>query len=275
MRRLSRQEVVSLLRDAGIEAKRSLSQNFLVDPEIVEAIVDEAGVKEGDWVLEIGPGPGTLTRGLLAKGAHVVGVEIDKRFEPILPQSDQFHLFFDDFTQFPLEKLDQFSEMFKVVANIPYHITAPIMKKLAVHSALFSDVYLMVEDVVGENLVLGHEGKKYNAFDAMVGFLFTSTKVLDVPPEHFVPPPRANSQVIHLAKHPVNEAQVIPFFHFLDQAFAGRRKMLRGNLREFGGARNVEAKLEELALKPTSRAQDLTPHQLFALFVALSGKSAK
>lgn len=220
-------ELIPFLKNLETRPKKSLSQNFLIDPNIVRKIIDTADIEPNDAVLEIGPGPGFLTQELLKKGAHVYAVEMDDTLAEQLSrfQNGRLHVFAADFLKFPLETLPK---NIKVVANLPYHITTPILEKLFEHS--FSSITIMVQKEVADRMAAASGTKTFGSLSLFVQFYATIHSSFTVPPTCFYPQPKVDSTVIRLDAKTPPSIPAIPFFHLVHKAFQQRRKMLTSSL---------------------------------------------
>ncbi|HSX25770.1 MAG TPA: 16S rRNA (adenine(1518)-N(6)/adenine(1519)-N(6))-dimethyltransferase RsmA [Chlamydiales bacterium] len=203
----------------------------MIDPNIVRKIVDMAEIRPGDTVLEIGPGPGALTAELLSAGAHVLAIEMDRTFarELIrLQTSDQrLRVVEADFLKFPLEHL---RSPLKVVANLPYHITAPILGKICQASKLFSSMTLMVQKEVGERIVASCGCKDYSPLTVFIQFYTRIRRLISVPASCFYPRPKVDSSVIRFDFQPPPPVDATAFFSLVKKAFQQRRKMVTTSL---------------------------------------------
>lgn len=249
-------ELIPFLKSVETRPKKGLSQNFLVDAKIVEKIVNLAEVKPGDIVLEIGPGPGALTKALLERGARLFAVEMDPVFAKELErfQNGQLQVFLADFLKFPIERLPK---NFKVVANLPYHITTPILEKLFASS--FSSITIMVQKEVAERMK-AQEGSK--VFGSLSLFVQYYTKVLssfDVPPTCFYPQPNVDSTVIRLDAAPLPDIEPEFFFSLVHKAFQQRRKMITSSLSL--PKEQIRGALEEVKARIDARPETLSFNQ--------------
>ena len=226
-RRLS--ELTPFLREHGLIPKKSLSQNFLIDANIVKKIVKTANLHPEDAVLEIGPGPGGLTKTLLEAGAKVVAIELDGRYASLLPQTLQHNnltVIHMDFLKFIP------SSPMTVIANIPYHITSPIIARLAEYSHLFPKIFLTVQKDMAERILAKKGSKQNNAFAIFVDFFFTPTIVFTIGKDCFYPKPKVNSALLSLIpkkEHLLSNPK--PFFAFVRLLFQQKRKMIRSTLK--------------------------------------------
>ncbi|SHH30292.1 16S rRNA (adenine(1518)-N(6)/adenine(1519)-N(6))-dimethyltransferase RsmA [Thermosipho atlanticus] len=246
-----------LLKQYGIKLKKNLGQNFLSNTEIARQIVEVANVKADDVILEIGPGAGTLTEELLKTGAKVVGVEIDKRLKPLLERLNEFENFtlvFEDFLKFDISTLPKH---FRVVSNIPYSITGPILKKLLFSD--FSDAYLMVQKEVGERLLAPIGDSNRSFLTVVVQTFCTVEKVLTVSKGNFVPNPKVDSVVLHISKNTevYEKYDIKIFWDFVSKCFGQKRKTLYNNLKTFVNNLDDLKKKYDLTLRPEQVSKEM------------------
>jgi 16S rRNA (adenine1518-N6/adenine1519-N6)-dimethyltransferase len=252
-------QLKQFLDTLGIKPKKSLSQNFLVDGNIVQKIIKEAAIEIHQPVLEIGPGPGALTEALISAGANVYAVEKDPLYAQALARFPTVQTFNQDIREFDFEILPLHS---KVVANLPYHLTAPILGLLAPRNDLFSTLTLMVQEEVARRMTANPGSKEFGPLTVFIFFYTTPRYAFKVSRHCFYPQPKVDSAIVHLQlKKPPLEA-TDAFFAFVRKAFQQRRKMLKSSL----GA-EVGVLLEALNLNPQARPEDLSVDQFVALFM--------
>jgi len=217
-------ELIPFLKSIQASPKKSLSQNFLIDPNIIQKIVELAEVGPEDPVLEIGPGPGALTKKLLEKGASVTAVELDRAFAQSLQrlQNGKLSIFENDFLKFPM---DTMAADIKVVANLPYHITTPILEKL--FASPFSSITIMVQKEVGVRMMANPGTKDFGSLSLFVQFYSKVHSAFNVPASCFYPKPKVDSTVIRLDATPIPDTNP---FHIIHPAFQQRRKMITSSL---------------------------------------------
>lgn len=249
----------------GFRFTKSLGQNFLVDMNIVEDIIRGAEISKEDHVIEIGPGVGTLTRGLLEAAGKVTAIELDKKLIPILEEElkdfDNFVLINDDATKVDLQQLAD-GESIKLVANLPYYLTTPIITKILNDKTDFHSLTIMIQKEVAERMNAGPGTKDYGALSVLVQYYCDSKIVRSVPPESFVPRPKVDSTVIRLTKLTKPRAEVtdeVLFFKIVRQAFNMRRKTLVNNLKAMGYSRElIEKFLDKADIDMKARGETLT-----------------
>ena len=250
----------------GRRPNRKLSQNFLIDENIAAKIVHLAEIKPKDKVLEIGPGPGALTSFLLAKGAEVLAIEKDPLLAQALCrfQTIDHRLFSQcaDFLNFDLSRLES---KYKLVANLPYHITTPILEKILEWNHLFSSITVMVQEELAKRI----QSPPLYYVSASTIFIQCFTRVhssFKVPSSAFFPQPKVQSTVIRfdICPHCIQEPK--QFFQFVKQAFQQKRKMLRTSLSIFYPIDIVEDALKTLGIKENARPETLTPDQWMRLY---------
>jgi 16S rRNA (adenine1518-N6/adenine1519-N6)-dimethyltransferase len=226
--------VKKAMGEHGLHFQKSLGQNFLTDTDILEQIVASAELDRDTCVLEIGPGAGTLTREIAREAHKVVAVEIDKNLIPLLTENtaefDNVKIINNDILKLDLKAL--FAEEFegkkvKVVANLPYYITTPIIMKLLEEKPGEESIVIMIQKEVAERLTANAGTKAYGAITPAVNYYSAPSFVCYVPPESFVPPPKVWSAVIRLDvldKPPVEVLDETHFFKLIKAAFGQRRK---------------------------------------------------
>ncbi len=229
-----KQAVRRQLAGEGLRPKKSLGQNFLTDETVLENIVAAADVTSESCVLEIGPGMGALTRELAKAAGHVAAVEIDTSILPVLEQNicefSNVTVVNQDILKADLAAL--FADLFgtrsvKVIANLPYYITTPIIMKLLEEDLPITSIVIMIQREVARRLAAAPGTKDYGAITPVVQYKAEVTPICDVPPEAFEPAPKVWSSVIRLDLRqtpPVSVTDEAHFFHVIRAAFAQRRK---------------------------------------------------
>lgn len=273
-------ELRLFLNQLGIFPKKGLSQNFLIDGNIIRKIVKSADVHAQDLVLEIGPGPGCLTQALLDEGAHVVAVEKDailaealKRFQT---SSSQLKVFCQDILTFPLQNeipnLLQNGQKAKVIANLPYHLTTPILTQLCPLNNLFSSLTLMMQDEVARRLTAQPGTPEYSSLTVFLHFYTYPQYAFSVSSFCFYPKPRVNSAVVHLKlrEPPLPKESINAFFQLTRTAFEHRRKMLRASLKHLFSPHAIEEALQAIGQNPLARPEMLSLEQFLKLYSLLN-----
>jgi 16S rRNA (adenine1518-N6/adenine1519-N6)-dimethyltransferase len=258
----------------GLAARKSLGQHFLFDLNLTRRIARAAGPLDAATVIEIGPGPGGLTRALLLEGARrVVAIERDRRcLEALAPLVEAAHgrltliegdaLLIDEQTLGPAPRL--------IVANLPYNIATPLLIKWLDRIATFAGLTFMVQAEVAARIVAKPGTGDYGRLGVRVGWVAEATRLFDVSPRAFVPPPRVTSTVVRLVPRtrPLCEAEPKFFEAVVAAAFGQRRKMLRQALRPLGV--DTAALLAAAGVAPTARAEIIEIEQFCALSRALA-----
>lgn len=244
---------------------KSLGQNFLVDQNIVRDIVKGAEVSKEDYVIEIGPGVGTLTRELLKEAASVTAIELDDKLLPILKEElkeyENFHLIHGDATKVQLDAVYPGKEI-KLVANLPYYVTTPIITKILNDKVAFSSLTIMIQKEVAERMDAVPGTKDYGSLSVLVQYYCDTKIVRSVPPEAFMPRPKVDSTVIRLTKLEKPRAHVEDealFFKIVRMVFTMRRKTLSNNLKSLGYTREfIEEVLEAAGIDLKARGETLS-----------------
>lgn len=271
-------ELHQFLESLGKSPKKGLSQNFLIDGNILKKIVQAAQVLPGDVVLEIGPGPGALTQALLDAGARVVAVEKDSVFAEALKRlntpDDRLHVVSDDILLTPIQELLkpylQPAQKAKVIANLPYHLTSAIVTKLIEMHAVLSLLVLMVQEEVAQRFVALPCTKAYGSLTLFLQYHSHPSYGFSVSNKCFYPPPSVQSAVVLLKLHqPYVVSNSERFFTCTRTAFAHRRKMLRGSLRELYAPEKIMSCLTQIGKDPLARPETLSLPEFIQLFELL------
>ncbi|WP_431299686.1 16S rRNA (adenine(1518)-N(6)/adenine(1519)-N(6))-dimethyltransferase RsmA [Tabrizicola sp. BL-A-41-H6] len=261
-----------VIRTHDLVAKRQLGQNFLLDLNLTAKIARSAGDLSGCDVLEVGPGPGGLTRGLLAEGARrVLAVEKDARCMPALQEiasayPGRLEVVLGDALE--VDVLAHLTPPIKVVANLPYNVgTELLIRWLSppVWPPYWSSLTLMFQKEVAERIVAKPKGDHYGRLALLAQWRCNAAIVMTLPPEAFTPAPKVHSAVVHLTALP--EPRFPCDFSVLQRitamAFNQRRKMLRSSLKGMGPG--IETMLESVGIPPTARAEEIGLEQFCAL----------
>ena len=257
-----------------IRANKSLGQNFLIEDNVVNEIVEGSNVNKEDLIIEIGPGLGTLTEFLLEKAQKVICIELDERMINILNDRfklyDNFEIINKDVLKVDLQQLIKHEKEnskiknVKVVANLPYYITTPIIMKLLEEQLDLESITVMVQKEVGDRLIAIPGDKETGAITYTVYYYAESQKILEVPNNSFIPEPEVTSEVIKLnirKKEPVEVRDKKLMFKIIKNAFMQRRKTLVNaltNLKIFLNKEEGIKILKEIGLNENIRAEKLT-----------------
>lgn len=266
-----------ILKAFNLHVSHRLGQNFLISPAVVRAVVEAAEIAPGDRVLEIGPGIGTLTQGLLEAGAEVTAVELDKKLPAVLAETlkGYEHL---NVVQGDILKTDIAALMggapFKVAANLPYYITTPILLSLLEQKLPITRIVTMVQKEVAERMTAPPGGRDYGALSVAVQYYTEPEIVLDVPPNCFLPAPEVESAVIVCAVRQTPAVAVKDekvFFRVVKAAFGQRRKTLSNALKTTGAPKEqIEAALTAAKVDAARRGETLSLAEFAAVADGLS-----
>lgn len=270
------------------KARKQFGQHWLKSEKALNKIVSSAELTKSDRVLEIGAGTGILTRQLISQAEAVIAVEIDRDLCPILVQkfgkSENFLLLQGDFLTLDiaqlLEPFPAFQNPRKVVANIPYNITGPILEKLLGTIAdpnpnPFDAIVLLLQKEVALRICATSNSSHYGALSIRVQYLADAEFICDVAAKAFSPPPKVDSAVIRLRpreiEHPANDPKKLTTL--IKLGFSSRRKMLRNNLKSAIELESLNALLQSLDINPQVRAEDLSLRQWIDLSNAFSSNT--
>ena len=283
MENLSNLSVIRDIMDRfGFSFSKSLGQNFLVNPSVCPRIAEMGGADEETGVLEIGTGFGVLTHELAKRAKKVVAVELDSRLLPVLDytlkEHDNVKIVHGDILKVDLPALfqEEFAGMKVVVcANLPYYITSPVIMALLEKRLPISAITVMVQKEAADRLCAPMPSRACGAVTAAVRYYSEPRMLFPVSRGSFTPPPNVDSAVIRLdirSDLPLDGEEEAQFFALVRGAFSQRRKTLQNNLSSSLGLTKpqVAAALEEIGVKPTARAEELSMEQLLALRKAVS-----
>lgn len=265
-------EIGQFCSNHGLRLNTDLGQHFLLDASILDRIVETANIQSTDTIVEIGPGVGVLTRELLKSAGSVIAIELDERMIPLLRAflssassassassvSSSLSVIQGNALQVQMPETP-----YKVVANIPYHITSPLLRHLFLESKKTpASLTLLIQREVAERIC---DAKDAGMLTILVGLFGKPRIVARVPPDAFLPPPKVDSAVLHIEcfEHPLADAAIIEqLFKLTKIAFGQKRKMLRNTLGSFQGGLE---RLAGLHIEPTRRPQTLSVEEWIAL----------
>jgi 16S rRNA (adenine1518-N6/adenine1519-N6)-dimethyltransferase len=281
---------IAVLNRYGFSFQKKFGQNFLIDENVVEKIVRDAGVTKDDFVLEIGPGIGTMTQILCENAREVVAVEIDDKLIPILTEDtlswyDNVTVIHEDILKLDIVKLANErngGKPIKVVANLPYYITTPIIMGLFESHVPLDSITIMVQKEVADRMQVGPGTKDYGALSLAVQYYAKPQIILNVPASCFMPRPNVDSAVIQLTRYekpPVEVKDEHLMFRLIRASFNQRRKTMTnsvGNSPELSVSKEqMAAALEKCGLSATVRGEALTLAQFAELANVLSEDTGK
>ena len=265
------QHTISILQRYGFRFQKKFGQNFLIDPHVLEKIVSAAGITEDDFVVEIGPGIGTLTQYLAHAAREVCAVEIDRNLLPILEDTlsawNNVTVIHQDILKTDLKKLAEEKNQgrpMKIVANLPYYITTPIIMGLLEKQVPMESMTVMVQKEVAQRMKAEPGTKDFGALSLAVRYYAEPYLAANVPPNCFIPRPNVGSAVIRLTRReqpPVQTKDPARMFRLIRAAFQQRRKTLLNSLRNDPGLQlsreTAEAAIRGCGLDPSVRGETL------------------
>ena len=273
------QATIAVLNKYGFTFQKKFGQNFLIDPHVLEKIIASAGVTKDDMVLEIGPGIGTMTQYLAESAGRVVAVEIDNNLIPILQETlkdyDNVTVIHNDILKVEIAELAEKyngGRPIKVVANLPYYITTPIIMGLFESHVPIDNITVMVQKEVADRMQEGPGSKNYGALSLAVQYYAEPYIVANVPPNCFIPRPSVGSAVIRLTRHkdaPVQTKDEQMMFRLIRASFNQRRKTLQNGLNNASDLHftkeQIASAIESMGLPPAVRGETLTLEQFAKL----------
>ncbi|MBE6072000.1 MAG: 16S rRNA (adenine(1518)-N(6)/adenine(1519)-N(6))-dimethyltransferase RsmA [Clostridium butyricum] len=262
-----------LVKKYNFKFSKSLGQNFLIDDSVLDDIVNGADVNEEDFVIEIGPGVGTLTAQLLMKAKKVTSIELDNDLIPILEtelgEHENFSLIHKDALKVDFEKLIGDEESVKLVANLPYYVTTPIIVKLLKERYRFKSLTIMIQKEVAERINAEPDCKEYGSLSVLVQYYCNTNIVRMVPPTCFIPRPKVESIVIRLdrlEKPRVETKDEKLMFELVRAGFNMRRKTLWNAAKTLKLEKEkLEEAFEKSGVDPKRRAETLTLEEFAVL----------
>ncbi len=282
-------ETIAILNKYGFNFQKKFGQNFLIDTHVLEKIIRSADITKDDCVLEIGPGIGTMTQYLCENARKVIAVEIDKNLIPILTEDtlaayDNVKVINSDVLKLDLKKLaeeENGGRPIKVVANLPYYITTPIIMGLFEAGVPLASITVMVQKEVADRMQAGPGSKDYGALSLAVQYYAEPYIAANVPPNCFMPRPNVGSAVIRLTLHEKPAVEVANeklLFKLIRASFAQRRKTLVNGLTNSPelnfSKEEVTKALEVCGYSPTIRGEALTLQEFARLANVFAGKTA-
>ena len=270
---------IEVLQKYNFNFQKKFGQNFLIDTRVLEEIIDAAQITKDDFVLEIGPGIGTMTQYLCEAAREVVAVEIDTNLIPILKDTlsayNNVEVFNQDILKVDIASLARErnnDRSIKVVANLPYYITTPIIMGLFESHVPIDSITIMVQKEVADRMQEGPGSKEYGALSLAVQYYAKPEIVVNVPPSCFMPQPKVGSAVIRLTRHeqpPVQVDNEKLMFQVIRASFNQRRKTLANGLNNFGSfglhKEEIQSCIEELGVPVNIRGEALSLEQFAEL----------
>lgn len=282
----SHSATMDLVKKHGFKFTKSLGQNFLIDDNIVDKIVAGAGIGPGDKIIEVGPGIGTLTREMASRAQNLMAVEIDKNLIPILEDTlgdyDNVKIVNEDIIKADIRGLideNLGGGPVKLVANLPYYITTPIIMRFLEENINVTDIVVMVQKEVAERMNAQPGGKDFGALSVAVQYYCDTEIVAKVPRHLFVPQPNVDSIVIALRVRPERKYKVDDedlYFKVVKAAFGQRRKTLLNSISSMGNLAKDQVKeaLDEAGIDPKRRGETLSLDE-FAILSNVIGNKLK
>ena len=260
---LTRTEVKNLLLKYEIHPKKSLGQNFVVEPNTIRQIIKLADLGPADFVIEVGPGLGSLTLALLESCEHVTAVEVDDVLVKILKEvtgeqiENKLRIIHADVMTLDLKQvLEERSNHWNLVANLPYNIAVPMICDFLEKAPLISKMTVMVQREVAERMIAKVGDKAYGLPSVKIEYFAEAKIIADIPPTVFIPKPRVESSIVQIVRrdNPIISEDYEILFSLIKSAFRHRRKMLRSSLKGILSTDDFTA----TEIDPTKRAENLT-----------------
>ena len=284
----TKNKTIEILNRNGLKANKRFGQNFLIDDQILMGIVEAADITENDIVIEIGPGLGNLTEYLLKQAKKVISFEIDPNMIEVLKErftTDKLDIVHNDILKVNIDEyiteivnnMDNFNGKVKVVANLPYYITTPIIFNLFEKATIVSDITIMIQKEVAQRIVATPGGKEYGVLSVMCEYYSESEIKIIVPPESFIPAPNVESAVITLVKkdkYKVDNTE--KFNELIKAAFSQRRKKMSNSISSNKNICTDKNKLIEiynkLNIAENARAEEISIEKFIELYEELKNK---
>ncbi|MBR0377734.1 MAG: 16S rRNA (adenine(1518)-N(6)/adenine(1519)-N(6))-dimethyltransferase RsmA [Lachnospiraceae bacterium] len=280
----NRARCTAVLKKYGFSFRKKYGQNFLIDESVLEGIIDTAEITKDDFVLEIGPGIGTLTQYLATYAGRVCAVEIDRALLPILEDTlsgwDNVTVLNADILKTDIRAIaekENGGNPLKVCANLPYYITTPILMGLFESGAPFSQLTVMVQKEVAERMIAEPGSKTYGALSLAVRYYTDPEISFIVEPESFMPRPKVESAIVHMKRHntpPVSVKDEKMLFDVIRASFNERRKTLQNGIANYAGfsysKEQVGEALDKCGLERTVRGEKLSLEEFARLADVLS-----
>ena len=255
-----------IVKKYGFKFTKSLGQNFLIDDTVLKDIISGAEVSKEDFVIEIGPGVGTLTKQLLNAAKAVCAIELDSDLLPILEEElkgyDNFTLIHKDALKVDFNEIINYESSVKLVANLPYYVTTPIISKLLTGGYIFKSLTIMIQKEVAERISAKPNCKEYGALSLLVQYYCNTEIIRKVSPASFIPQPKVESIVIKLDKLSEPRVKVKDeklFFTIIRDAFNMRRKTLWNALKQLKlNKEKLESAFSDAGIDPKRRGETLS-----------------
>ena len=265
-------QVKTFLRTNRIHLKKQLGQHFLINEEVLSIIIDAGDVSKSDVVIEIGAGLGFLTAELANYAGKVIAVEVDStlyaELDSQFANDSSVDIIHGDFLELDISSLIPQNTLPKVIANLPYAITTPILWKLLEHSDLLGSCVLMMQREVAERIVATPGGKDYGALTIGISYHADTAMLATLSPDNFYPEPKVDSALLQLSMLETPRVAVEDvsfFFRLVRESFRGRRKMLKNSLKRFATSDKLNEILSNLDIAPQRRPETLDITEFAAL----------
>lgn len=263
-----------LLSDNNFNLKKKFGQNFIIDENIIDSIIDKSKIGDDTLVIEIGPGAGSLTSKLAVFAKNVLCYEVDEALKPVLSHSlkdfNNIEIIFNDFLKSDVNndiKKYSYNKLY-VIANLPYYITTPILMKLITDNIEVDKIVVMVQKEVGDRFRAKPNTKDYSSLSVYLNYYFDVKKILDVSRNVFLPKPNVDSIVVEFTKkEQVELKNKEMFFNLVRDSFKQKRKNLRNNLKNYD-LNKIDEILKEHNMDLTYRAEQIP----IELFIEISNK---
>jgi 16S rRNA (adenine1518-N6/adenine1519-N6)-dimethyltransferase len=257
-----------IIKHFDFKFSKSLGQNFLISDEVLNNIMEGAGLNNDTCAIEIGPGIGTLTQEMAKRCNRVISIELDDSLIPVLSETlgnyDNIKIIHGDAMKISFNELIKNEELtnIKLVANLPYYVTTPIITKIFEEKTSIQSIIVMIQKEVGDRIVAKPGTKDYGALSLLCRYYSDSAKVCDVPPESFMPRPKVDSIVIRMNIKKSPAVEVVDenlFFKIIRHSFNMRRKTLWNSLKPMGlGDENLRSAFELSNIDPIRRGETLS-----------------
>ena len=269
------EETIKVLKQYKITANKKLGQNFLIDEKIIEEIIKAANISKKDLIIEIGPGIGSLTKSIIPNAGKTICIELDKKMANIISNrfKNEIEIINEDILKVDLKKIAEQNKdkNIKVVANLPYYITTPIIMKLLEERLDIQTITVMIQKEVADRLVTEPGTGDTGAITYAINYYSEPKRVLEVPNTAFIPEPKVNSSVIQLKilkETKVKAEDEEKLFELIKIAFMQKRKTLvnvLANSNRYGAKEQIEQALTKLKIDPKIRPEKLTLEQFSEL----------